>query len=153
MSFKLESDSAEKTNQIGQRLATFLEPGDVLGLSGELGSGKTVLTKGVAKGLKVKETITSPTFAIIREYQGRLPLFHFDVYRIEAKHLEELGYEDYFFSNGVSIVEWSERVAGKLPKDYLEIDLSYGHGESDRVINFIGHGNWEQRVWDLKKLF
>ncbi len=153
MSFKLESDSAKKTNQIGQKLATFLEPGDVLGLSGELGAGKTVLTKGVAKGLKVKETITSPTFAIIREYKGRLPLFHFDVYRIEAKQLEELGYEDYFFSNGVSIIEWSERVAGKLPKDYLEIDLSYGKGEFDRVINFIGHGNWEQRVWDLKKLF
>jgi len=153
MSLMIESNSAKQTEEIGQKLATILEPGDIIALTGELGAGKTVLTKGIAKGLEVKETITSPTFTIIREYQGRLPLFHFDVYRIESPQLEELGYEEYFFSDGVSIIEWSERIADKLPKNYLEVAIDYGLKENERKLDFIAHGKWEKRIWQLKKMF
>ncbi|TRZ95450.1 tRNA (adenosine(37)-N6)-threonylcarbamoyltransferase complex ATPase subunit type 1 TsaE [bacterium] len=123
---KLISISAEKTISLGRSIAKRLNQGDIICLFGELGSGKTVFAKGVACGLKIpQQQVISPTFVLIRQYnQGRLPLYHFDLYRLELpKDILVLGYEEYFYGQGVSIIEWPERLEQLIPKEYLRIDL------------------------------
>ncbi len=120
---------------LGMELAERLRPGSVVALTGDLGVGKTTFTKAVAKGLGVTDLLTSPTFTIIHEYRdGRIPLYHFDVYRIEdEEELYELGYEEYFYGDGVCVVEWADRIAGFLPPDTIHIHIAYGRGESERI--------------------
>ena len=114
----------EDTKRFGQLLAKNLKPGDVVALIGDLGTGKTALTKAVATGLGVTEMITSPTFTIINEYEGRLPLYHFDVYRISCEEeMEDTGYEDYFYGEGVCLVEWAELVKDLIPADAIWITV------------------------------
>lgn len=127
--------SEEDTRAFGHGLAEKLRPNTVVALIGDLGTGKTTLTKYIAEGLGIKETITSPTFTIVYEYHsGRLPLYHFDVYRLEnADDLFEIGAEEYFYSGGVSIVEWADQVAEILPDDTLCIFIEYGQKEGERV--------------------
>lgn len=117
----------KETRAFGLALANGLKPGAVIGLVGDLGTGKTTLTRYIAEGLGILEPIQSPTFTIIREHRtGRLPLFHFDVYRLEGpEDLFELGYEDYFFGEGVTVVEWADKVADLMPDDTLWIHLDY----------------------------
>ena len=92
---------------------------------GDLGAGKTTLTKGIARGLDVSDLIHSPTFNLIHEHHGRIPVYHFDLYRLTtASELEDLGYEDYFYSEGVAIIEWPEKILALLPPDHLEIRIS-----------------------------
>ena len=124
-----------ETAAFGRNLGKSLKAGDILALTGELGSGKTTLTKYIAEGLGVKENITSPTFLIIKEYSdGRLPLYHFDVYRLEGQEeMYELGYEEYFFGDGVCVVEWSGLAVEYLPGCRLEIKLE-DKGENRRCI-------------------
>ena len=112
-----------------------LKPGTVLALIGNLGTGKTTLTKYIAEGLGVTEMLTSPTFTIVKEYySGRLPLYHFDVYRLEsAAQLFEIGAEEYFYGCGVSIVEWADQVAEILPDETLCIFIEYGENEGERI--------------------
>ena len=119
-----EADTAE----FGKKLADELKEGDVLGLIGDLGTGKTTLTKYIAEGLGITETITSPTFTIVNEYHsGRLPLFHFDAYRLEAAgDAFEVGMEEYFDRGGISIIEWADMVAEVLPEDAKLILMEYG---------------------------
>ena len=106
----LRSDSVERTRELGAALGSLLEPGDVVLLEGDLGAGKTALTQGIGKGLGVHGVINSPTFTILKEYSGRLPLYHFDLYRIESPdEVTSLGFEDYFGGDGVCVVEWAER--------------------------------------------
>ncbi len=106
----LRSDSAARTRQLGKILGALLQPGDMLLLTGDLGVGKTTLTQGIGAGLGVREVINSPTFTILKEYEGRLPLYHFDLYRIESPdEVYALGFDEYFQANGVSVVEWAER--------------------------------------------
>ena len=126
-----EADTAE----FGKNLADELEAGDVLGLIGDLGTGKTTLTKYIAEGLGITETITSPTFTIVNEYHsGRLPLFHFDAYRLEAAgDAFEVGMEEYFDRGGVSIIEWADMVAEVLPEDAKLIIMEYGEEEGERI--------------------
>ncbi len=127
-----ESFCAEDTFRLGEMLGKKLIPGAILCLDGELGVGKTVLVKGIAKGLEIDEPVSSPTFTILQEYHaGRLPLYHFDVYRIEdPEEMYELGYEDYFFGNGVCLIEWSSLIEELLPAGAIRIviakDLSRG---------------------------
>lgn len=123
------------TKRFGHVLAKDLKPGTVLALMGDLGTGKTTLTKYIAEGLGVQEMLTSPTFTIVREYHsGRLPLYHFDVYRLEsAEDLFEIGAEEYFYGGGVSIVEWADRVAEILPDETLCIFIEYGEKEGERI--------------------
>ena len=122
MEFILENE--EQTKQLAQKLAQFLQPQDVLLLDGDLGAGKTTFTKGLASGLGIKKNVKSPTFTLIREYQeGRLPLYHMDVYRLEETGGADLGLEEYFNADGVSVVEWSQFVAEDLPDTYLLIKL------------------------------
>ena len=117
----------KETRAFGLALAKKLKPGAIVGLVGDLGTGKTTLTRYIAEGLGILEPIQSPTFTIIREHRnGRLPLFHFDVYRLEGPDdLFELGYEDYFFGQGVTIVEWADKVADLMPEETLWIHLDY----------------------------
>src|SRR5690625_3096506 len=103
----IKSKSADETRQLGKQLAELAQPGTVITLTGELGAGKTVFAKGVAEGLQITERITSPTFTIVKEYDGTLPLYHMDVYRLEFTE-EEIGLDEYFFSDGISVVEWAE---------------------------------------------
>ena len=123
------------TAAFGKKLADELRAGDVLGLIGDLGTGKTTLTKYIAEGLGVKETITSPTFTIVNEYHsGRLPLFHFDAYRLEGESdAFEIGMEEYFDRGGVSIIEWADMVAEVLPDDAKLIFMEYGSEEGERI--------------------
>lgn len=131
-----KTDSAEKTRILGERLGRILGPGDILCVYGDLGAGKTVLAQGVARGLGVIEKVTSPTFILIQEYQGRLPFFHFDAYRLEgAEDFALLGYEEYFFDRGVVFVEWADRVWTVLPDERLDIYLERD-GENGRKFRF-----------------
>jgi tRNA threonylcarbamoyladenosine biosynthesis protein TsaE len=115
-------------------LAAAAAPGTVIALIGDLGTGKTTLTKAIAEGLCVKETVTSPTFAVIKEYtSGRMPLYHFDVYRLGgAEDMYALGFEEYFYGNGLTVVEWADRIEELLPKDAITIRLDYGQNENER---------------------
>ena len=121
----LHTGSAEETEQLGERIGRALKPGAVVALIGELGAGKTILTKGIARGLEVSDLVHSPTFTFIHEHNGRVPVYHFDLYRLEsAEQIEDLGYEDYFYGPGVTIIEWAEKIADLLPPDRLEIRIS-----------------------------
>lgn len=114
-----ESNSAEDTFAFGQKLGRDAVPGEIICLDGDLGVGKTVFTQGFAAGLGIDDYVNSPTFNIVKEYEGgRLPLYHFDVYRIgDPSEMEEIGYEDYFYGQGVSIIEWPGQIEELLPKE------------------------------------
>ena len=120
-----ESHGEEDTFALGLKLGSDARPGQVYCLNGDLGVGKTVFTKGFAKGLGIDEVISSPTFTIKKSYEeGRIPLCHLDVYRIEDEdEMEEIGYEDEFYGDGVSLVEWAENIRGILPEDAVEVTI------------------------------
>mgnify|MGYP001052623643 CR=1 FL=1 len=121
--YKRESFSAEETFAIGKELAAQAKPGEVYCLYGDLGCGKTVFSQGFGAGLGVKEPISSPTFTILKEYdEGRMPFYHFDVYRIgDVEEMEEIGYEDYFYGEGLTMIEWANLIEELLPEHYREI--------------------------------
>ncbi len=129
---KFRSESAADTFSIGERMGKSIEKGSIVALYGDLGTGKTVFTKGFAKGLGIEEDITSPTFNIVKSYSGgRIPLYHFDVYRIgDVSEMDEIGYEDCFYGEGVSLIEWAEMIEELLPDDCIRVhirkDLSQG---------------------------
>ena len=117
------TSSTEETIALGKRLGALLQAGDVLVLTGDLGAGKTTLTQGIAKGLGIEGPVSSPTFTIIQVYdQGRIPFYHFDVYRIgDISEMDEIGYEDYFYGDGICFVEWANLIEELLPEHYTEI--------------------------------
>lgn len=123
------------TKALGETLAKEMQPNQVYALIGDLGAGKTTLAKAIAGGLGVSETLTSPTFTIVQEYEtGRLPLYHFDVYRVsDEDELFEIGLEDYFHKGGVCLVEWADLIEDLLPPDAVRIDLCYGEEEGERI--------------------
>lgn len=118
-----ETHSMEETRELGRQMGTAAGPGDVLTLSGDLGVGKTVFTKGFALGIGVTEAVSSPTFTIVQEYHsGRLPLYHFDVYRIgDPGEMDEVGFDDYVYGDGVSLIEWAELIEEILPEKRTRI--------------------------------
>ena len=131
------SNSVKETMGFGEKLAKRLKKGDFVALVGDLGSGKTVFTKGIARGLGVKNAryVNSPTFVIIKEYKGKLPLYHFDLYRLDHPGmLDAENFEEYFYGEGVSVVEWADKIKGLLPKKRWEIRMSV-IGEDKRKIN------------------
>ncbi|MCQ2496798.1 MAG: tRNA (adenosine(37)-N6)-threonylcarbamoyltransferase complex ATPase subunit type 1 TsaE [Lachnospiraceae bacterium] len=121
----IESLSAQDTFDFGVKLGRNAKPGTIICLDGDLGTGKTVISKGIAKGLGIDEPVSSPTFTVVQIYtEGRLPLYHFDVYRIEDPvEMEEIGYEEYFFGDGVTVVEWSDMIAELIPAEAVKIVL------------------------------
>ena len=120
-----ETNSEKETYELGFQMGTEARPGDVYTLVGDLGVGKTVFTQGLAAGLEVAEPVNSPTFTIMQVYEeGRLPFYHFDVYRIgDAEEMEEIGYEDYFYGKGVCLIEWADLIEELLPEHYTEIKI------------------------------
>ncbi len=145
-SLEFVSHHEEETRSIGERIGRLLRRGDVVLLAGDLGTGKTCLTQGIARGLGVRATVNSPSFVLMNEYEGRERLFHVDLYRIEdVEELDDLGLWDYT-ERGVLVVEWPERGADLIPGEGLVIELRYGDQERERRFRFIPRG---QRGTDL----
>ena len=121
----IETNSPEETFAAGKKLGLLAQPGEIYTLNGALGVGKTVFTQGMAAGLGITEHVNSPTFTIVQVYEkGRLPFYHFDVYRIgDIEEMEEIGYEDYFYGDGVCMIEWAERIGELIPKDARNITI------------------------------
>lgn len=152
--YEVTVTSPEATMALGQQLAPNLQPRDVILLDGDLGAGKTTFTKGLALGLGITRNVKSPTFTIIREYQGgRLPLYHMDVYRLEEGGGDELGLDEYFNGDGVNVVEWSKFIADELPENYLRIVFKRDDaaGENQRTLRFEPQGaHFEKLVQQLE---
>lgn len=125
----VRTNSTEETLQFSKELAQKLQPGDVITLEGDLGAGKTTFTKGLAVGLDINKNVSSPTFTIIKEYNGRLPLYHMDVYRLEDSY-EDLGFDEYFEGQGVTVVEWAHLIEEQLPNELLQIKITHGEENS-----------------------
>ena len=127
--------SEKDTERFALQLAEKLEPGDVIAMIGDLGTGKTTLTKYIAKGLGIEENINSPTFTIVKEHRsGRLPLFHFDAYRLgSGEELLDIGADEYFYDGGVCVVEWADLVMDVIPEDAILIEIRYGEREGERL--------------------
>ena len=136
---KLRLNNEEDTRSLGLEIADALEPGDVVALIGDLGTGKTALTKYIAEGLGIKEEISSPTFTIVKEYRsGRLPLYHFDVYRLgSGEELLDIGAEDMLDGDGACVIEWADIAADVLPADSLVVKLDYGDSEDSRFAEIL----------------
>ena len=136
----LLSHSAEETERFGETLADTLHPGSVVAYTGALGMGKTAFTRGLARGLGCRGRVTSPTFTIVNEYEGNIPLFHFDMYRLSSSdELFDIGWEDYLERGGVCAVEWSERVTDALPPDTVFVSIArHAENENWRTITVMG---------------
>ena len=121
----IDSFCAKDTYELGEKIGQMAKPGMVISLTGDLGVGKTVFTQGLAKGLGIEEPVNSPTFTIVQVYEeGRLPLYHFDVYRIgDIEEMDEIGYEDYFYGEGVCLIEWANLIEEILPEHFTEIKI------------------------------
>lgn len=136
----IETNSPEETFEAGRKLGMNAKPGEIYTLNGDLGVGKTVFTQGVAAGLGILEHVNSPTFTIVQVYEsGRLPFYHFDVYRIgDVEEMDEIGYEDYFYGNGLCIVEWAERIRELIPAQARQITIAKNleKGFAYRMIQF-----------------
>lgn len=151
--FSVITTSAEQTWRIGQLLGAKLSAGDTVCLYGDLGSGKTNLSYGIALGLDVKtDYITSPTFAFVNEYEGRIPFYHIDLYRLrEPSELENIGFAQYLESDGATVIEWAERAEDDLPAESLNVYLSYVD-EKSRELGFYAEGaRYEKLLEELKK--
>lgn len=152
---KIESFQMEDTFKLGEIIGQNIEAGQVLCLLGDLGTGKTVFTQGFAKGLGITEPVNSPTFTIVQEYEsGRLPLYHFDVYRIEdIEEMYEIGYEDYFYGQGICLIEWSNLIEELLPEERIVItinkDLEKGFDYRIIKLEEIGNTKNESKIETL----
>ena len=143
----IATSSADETRAFGRRLGARLGPGAVVGLCGDLGAGKTCLVQGIAAGLGVPpERVTSPTFTLVAEhYTGRLPLFHLDLYRLAGADVEELGYADYLFGRGVTVIEWFDSLADGVVEEHLSITLTSEPGDRRRL-TLVPHGETYERL-------
>lgn len=136
---ELITESPSETEAFGKRLGEVLEPGSVVALFGEMGAGKTALTRGIAAGLGISEGVSSPTFALVHQYDGRFPVYHFDMYRVETwDDLYSTGFFDYLDSGGVLIIEWSENIENAIPENAVRIHLQHGKNENERIISYEG---------------
>ena len=150
----IESRSPHETKSWGRRLASLLEGGELLGLIGDLGAGKTCFIKGLARGLSLREEdIVSPTFTMIQEHHGRFPLYHIDLYRLEEATLDDLGLREYLFSEGVAAVEWFERLRGGADMDYLAVRISYAGANLRRIEFSAVDSRHAQIISKLKRRF
>lgn len=139
---ELWTDSVEETMEIGRKLGELVESGTTICLTGDLGTGKTHFTKGFAKGLGITENITSPTFTLINEYaDGRLPFYHFDVYRVhDTEEILDIGYEEYVYGKGVTLIEWADLIEAILPDAFIHVKIEKTDREDQRKITIRPHG-------------
>jgi tRNA threonylcarbamoyladenosine biosynthesis protein TsaE len=143
--------SADETLALAGAVGALLCAGDVVSLVGDLGAGKTVFARGIARAIGVTEPVVSPSFTIVREYEGRVPLVHVDVYRIDTfQELHDLGFEEVVRDDAVTLVEWGDVIDGLLPGDRLDVRLAAGAGDDERVVELEGHGrSWRVRAAEL----
>jgi tRNA threonylcarbamoyladenosine biosynthesis protein TsaE len=143
--------STDETLALAAAVAEVLRPGDVVSLVGDLGAGKTVFARGVARALGVTEPVVSPSFTIVREYEGRLPLVHIDVYRVDTiQELHDLGFEELVRDDAVTLVEWGDVIDALLPGDRLDVRLAPGACDDERVVELVGRGrSWRARTAEL----
>jgi len=150
--FSLELLSLEQTAALGKILGGIVRAGDVITLEGPLGAGKTALTQAIARGLGVDPRlyVTSPTFSLLHEYQGRIPLYHMDLYRLPGEdEIESLGLPEYFYGSGLTVIEWPERLGILMPPERLHVVLVIS-GENSRTANLTGHGSrWQKKVAEI----
>lgn len=143
--FFLAVEGPEQTMLCGSVMGKLIPPGSTVGLTGDLGAGKTVFTKGLARGLGIEQEPNSPTFVIMNGYEGEIPLFHFDAYRLSgSREFEDVGYEEFFYGDGVAVVEWAERIGDVLPPNAVMIDISPAEDgdENSRTIKVEGSEKW-----------
>jgi len=150
---KFISKSPEETIDFGKHLAGSLKEGDIVCFFGDLGSGKTTFIKGIAKGLKIVHTkVNSPTFVFMNVYQGRLPLFHFDLYRLDdIEGIISIGYDEFLYGDGVSVVEWADRLGSLMPDEYLKVDLIHKKVD-ERLIQLSAIGHRYQKIIEKVKV-
>jgi tRNA threonylcarbamoyladenosine biosynthesis protein TsaE len=148
----LELSTLKQTVALGNALGKTAEPGDIITLEGTLGAGKTTLTQAIGRGLEIDPGIyiTSPTFSLMHEYQGRLPMYHLDLYRLGSEdEIEALGFNEYIYGKGLSVIEWAERLGDMMPFERLHIQISIS-GDESRTAQLIAHGeSWQKRVADI----
>jgi tRNA threonylcarbamoyladenosine biosynthesis protein TsaE len=147
MRLQTTTRGADETHALGRRIGALLRAGDVVVLDGELGSGKTVLAKGIAVGLGITEPVVSPTFTLVREYDAPTPLVHVDVYRLDhLQELHDLGFDDLVGGDAITVVEWGNRVSALLPGDRLDVLLEPGSDDDDRTLSIDAAGlTWAER--------
>lgn len=130
----IHTNTSEETIALGEKIGSFLQKGDIIALKGTLAAGKTTITKGIARSLGIEEDVTSPTFTLISEYEGNIPLYHFDVYRLDTtEDFINLGSEELLYGNGVSIIEWSEKIFSELPDYTISIHLETQSDNSRKI--------------------
>lgn len=149
---EIKLNGLKDTENFGIRFGKLLKPGDIVCLNGDLGAGKTTMTKSIGIGLGVEEYITSPTFTLINMYKGRMVVYHFDVYRLEnVDELYDLGFDEYFFGEGVCIIEWAEKIDRLIPEDRIIIDIKKTDSIDERILHISGYGNrYEEMIKELK---
>ncbi len=151
-SLKLVSRGPDETQQLGRIIGEMARLGDIILLSGPLGAGKTCLAQGIARGLGVKEGTASPSYVLMREFAGRLPLYHMDLYRLEFNEIDDLGLDDYLYGRGVCVIEWAEKGMALIPTEHLLIKLAYA-GESERNIDIVPSGaHYEEMAQHIASL-
>jgi tRNA threonylcarbamoyladenosine biosynthesis protein TsaE len=150
----LVTRAPEETRELGAALADLLVPGDVISLTGDLGAGKTCLVQGAARSLGVQEPVGSPTFVLVREYRGEIPVYHLDVYRLDRlQEVLDLGFEDLLDPGGVIFIEWGDAIDPLLPDSYLEVELSVSGDDEMRLLAVTGRGSsWAPRWERLEKV-
>ena len=148
---KIYLENEEKTREIGSKLGELLTPKSVICLIGDLGAGKTTMTQSLARALGVDDYITSPTFTIVNEYEGKMPLYHFDVYRIETpEEMYDIGFDEYIDGDGVCIIEWANLIEDILPDEYLYIEMNYKETGREMILTPKGE-KYEEIVKELSK--
>ncbi len=146
---RIELNGLDETDRFGKKLGSFLKPGDTIALIGDLGTGKTTLTKSIALGMGIEDRVTSATFTLINVYEGKIPMYHFDVYRLDnISEMDYMGFDEYFYGDGVSVVEWADKIVDFLPEEYLEI-IFERISEDSRIITIKGYG---KRGMELEEL-
>jgi len=153
-SFKLVTGTPGETQELGRCVGTLAQPGDVYLLTGNLGAGKTCFTQGIAQGLEIDEYVMSPSFVIMREHHGRLPLYHIDLYRLETVgEAQDLGLDDYFYGRGVCVVEWAERAKHVLPAEHLAVRIDYGN-DDERIFTIEPEGRrYAELIRNLRAIY
>ncbi len=154
VALQIISNNPRQTREIGLRIGRIVQSGDILLLSGNLGAGKTCLTQGIARGMDITEYTSSPSFVVIKEYQGRIPLYHIDLYRIDrTEEIGDLGLDDYLYGNGVCVIEWADKALGLLPAQNMLIKMEY-LAQTRRCLQFQPRGKrYIALLADLNKLF
>ena len=152
--YQISLNGLDETRKFGEKLGRALRPGDMLLLTGELGAGKTTLTKSIGLGLGIEDYITSPTFALVNEYKGRdCWVYHFDVYRLEnIDDLDDLGFDEYFYSGGINIIEWGNKIEDLVPIERISLDIVKGRNLDERIVSLSGETRrFDELLEELKK--